>query len=221
MTLQLPQDAAVVLDVDDTLYLERNYVKSGFDAVGEHLRRHHGLEGGAETMWWGFVQGVRGSSFDRLLEVHGRAADDGLIAELVECYRSHRPDIQLLPDAVRFLARLGGRATALITDGPSVSQRAKVEALGLIERVDRLVLTDDLGVGVGKPDPTAYLLVERDLGVPPDRCWYIGDNPRKDFVTPLARGWTSIRVRRRRSLHDELPTPPGVHEIESLDELES
>ena len=221
MNSQLPADAVVVLDVDDTVYLERDYVKSGFEAVGELLRDRYGITDGGEALWSGFLEGVRGSAFDRILSAHGRTADDSAVAELVECYRGHRPTIQLLPDAAEFLARLGDRLTAVITDGPVESQRAKVVALGLDQRVDHVVLTGDLGPGRGKPDPAAYLLVEERLGVASERCWYVADNPTKDFVTPLARGWSSVRVRRPLSLHYGTATPPGVIEIESLDALVS
>jgi putative hydrolase of the HAD superfamily len=216
----VPAGAAVVLDVDDTLYLERSYVRSGFDAVGQLLRDRHGLEGVARTLWSGFEAGVRRKAFDLALAHHGVEPDAELVAALVGCYRHHRPAIELLPDAARLLRRLGSRAAAAITDGPAPSQRAKVEALGLVRWLDPIVVTGELGDGWAKPSPAAFRHVEEVLGVGPGRCWYVGDNPMKDFVAPLDRGWSAVRIRRPGSLHAGLGTPPGVVEIASLDRLE-
>ena len=47
----------VAFDVDDTLYLERDYVRSGFRAVAERVRRDHGLEGFFEGAWDAFSSG--------------------------------------------------------------------------------------------------------------------------------------------------------------------
>lgn len=217
--VELPPAAVVVLDVDDTLYLERDYVKSGFDAVGEHLQRVTGIEGFADTLWSGFNDGVRGDAFDRALMIHGLDPNADIVSDLVACYRNHSPTIELLPDAARFLSRLGGRTIAVITDGPTASQRAKVEALGLDAIADPVILTSELGPGLGKPNPTAYLLVEQHFDVAPDQCCYIADNPVKDFVTPAVRGWASIRIRRSGSLHHERPTQPPTVEVRSLDNV--
>ena len=215
----VPEDAVVVFDVDDTLYLERCYVRSGFVAVGRALAERHRVDGVADQLWQGFLDGVRGDAFDRVLRASGIEGGSALVAELVETYRSHRPDIELLPDAVDLLDALDGRPAAAITDGPAVSQRAKVTSLELHRWMDPVILTAELGPGHGKPDPLAYESVEATLGVAPGRCWYIADNPRKDFVTPLARGWTAVRIRRPLSLHREVPSPAGVHEIETRAEL--
>lgn len=219
MTVRLDPDRVIVLDVDDTLYLERDYVRSGFVAVGELVSSQLGIDGIGHTLWSGFVAGVRGDAFDRALLHHGCEPSPDLIRELVDCYRAHRPAIHLLPDAARLLDRLAGRRLAAITDGPVNSQRAKVEALGLEARADPVVLTGELGPGRSKPDPAAYVLVEQHSGLDPDRHVYIGDNPTKDFVTPLDRGWTPVRIRRPDSLHHDAPTPAGVLEISSLDEI--
>lgn len=218
--MTVPPDAVVVLDVDDTLYLERSYVRSGFLAVGDLVAAERGIDGVGATLWDGFVDGVRGDAFDRALIAHGIDPEPGLIADLVGHYRRHRPTIELLEDAARLIDRLRGRATGVITDGPAVSQRAKVDALGLPSILGEIIVTSELGDGFAKPHPRAYQQVESVYGAAPRRCWYIGDNPAKDFVTPLERGWTAVRIRRRLSLHEQVPTPDLVPEIASLDQVE-
>ncbi len=223
MTPAVPTNAVVVFDVDDTLYLERDYVRSGFDAVGQYLAERFGLASAGDQLWAGFCAGVRRDAFDRVLTANGLAPTSELVAELVAIYRNHEPTIALAGDAVQLIEWLidwlAPRAMAIITDGPASSQWAKVKALELEQVVDHVVVTADLGPGHHKPDPLPYLAIEERFQTEPRRCWYIGDNPAKDFVTPQARGWTSIRIRRPDSLHAGQPTPDGVAEIGRLTEL--
>jgi len=41
----------IVLDLDDTLYLERDYVRSGFKAVDQWLRMHKSFNDFYEEAW--------------------------------------------------------------------------------------------------------------------------------------------------------------------------
>ena len=218
MGVVIPADSVVVLDIDDTLYLERDYVRSGFRAVGRLLAAR-GVEGAGDELWAGFEAGVRHDAFDRLLSGRGMTPEPGLVGELVDCYRHHHPDIGLLPDAECFLGQLAGRPAAAITDGPLQSQRAKAAALGLGRWLDPVVLTADLGPGRSKPHHAAYELLERHFGMPAERCWYVGDNPVKDFVAPLQRGWSAVRIRRPLSLHEALDTPEGITEVGSFGQI--
>lgn len=217
--ITIPSGAVVVVDIDDTLYLERDYVRSGFEAVGQWLAAEHGRDHAATELWAGFLAGVRGDAFNRVLRAGGLDPGAELVAAAVETYRNHRPTIELAPDARRFLDGLGSRRSAVITDGPRSSQRAKAEALGLFDLVDLVVITDELGPGGAKPSPVAYRLVEERFGAAPTGCWYLADNPAKDFVSPLARGWSAVRVRRPDSLHHAVPTPAGVVEVSTLDHV--
>ncbi len=217
--LTVPGDGVVVLDVDDTLYLERSYVRSGFSSVGAFVASDWGVAGVGETLLAGFEAGVRGDAFDRALTAHGIEPTPERVTILVEHYRRHRPEIELLADAARLRDRLGERRVGVITDGPAPSQWAKIGALGLVDWVDEIVVTADLGPGCSKPSPRPYQVIEEAVGAEPGRCWYIGDNPAKDFVSPLDRGWQPVRIRRPGSLHEGVPTPAGVREISSLDQL--
>lgn len=193
----------VVFDVDDTLYLERDYVRSGFEAVGEWLRGHRGLHGFADRAWGRFEAGDRGDIFDRALVELTGAADRELVAQLVDVYRRHSPSIRLLPDAdacMRELSERGARL-AVITDGPAASQRAKVTALGLPIRCDPILVTAELGLGASKPNPVSFERVMQLASISGRSCAYVADNPAKDFKAPRSLGWTTVRVRRPGGLH--------------------
>jgi putative hydrolase of the HAD superfamily len=207
----------IALDMDDTLYLERDYVRSGFRAVDEWLAAHYDFNGFFQEAWRLFESGARGTIFDHVLETRD-IHDSQIIQKMVNVYRRHEPDIQLLPDARRFLEKFDKTNLALITDGPAVSQWAKINALNLENHIGLIIVTENLGAGCGKPSSQAYLKAQG--GCDPSSCIYIGDNPRKDFQGPKSLNWKpSIRIRRVGSLHYDQPTPADCTEINSFDEL--
>ena len=192
----------VVFDIDDTLYLERDYVRSGFAAAGAWARTELGLADFGERAWAAFEQGVRGRIFDEALVACGARAGGPLVSQLVDVYRTHTPAIEALPDVSAWLAvRPADIAVAVVTDGPLASQRAKAAALGLAAWADPIVFTEELGPGRGKPHPAAFARVEAATGVPGAACAYVADNPAKDFAGPRARGWRTVRVRREGGQH--------------------
>ena len=192
----------VVFDIDDTLYLERDYVRSGFAAVGAWARRELGVDDLGDRAWAAFEAGVRGRIFDEALAACGVRANGSLVPRLVDVYRSHAPTIELLHDVRAWLAdRPAGVDLAVLTDGPLASQRAKATALGLASWAHPIVFTDALGPGLGKPHPVAFERVEAATGLASAACAYVADNPVKDFAGPRGCGWRTVRVRRAGGLH--------------------
>src|SRR5687767_769940 len=94
------KDAPVlVFDLDDTLYPECDYVRSGFAAVDRWLREHRGVTGFSEIANAHFRGGRRGNIFDLSLEELGLPRDPALVSRLVTVYREHKPSIRLHEDA--------------------------------------------------------------------------------------------------------------------------
>jgi putative hydrolase of the HAD superfamily len=203
----------VVFDIDDTLYLETDYARSGFRAVGERVERERGLAGFGARCVELFDAGVRGSIFDAALQNY--PDPDVAVADLVAEYRAHRPDIAMLPDAAALIELLRGRAWfAAISDGPHISQIRKVEALDLRQHGVTTILTDRWGKEFWKPSPRAYAVIERMFRNVATSFCYIADNPAKDFRAPRARGWTCIRVRRAGGLHAHAESVSGEVDLE-------
>lgn len=201
----------VVFDIDDTLYLERDYVRSGIRAAGAWVRSELGRDDFAERAWLVFEAGVRGRIFDEALSACGVRPTPELVSELVAVYRSHHPDIQMLDDAERCLERLRSRVNlAVVTDGPIDSQRAKAVALGVHTWSQLTVFTSELGDGMSKPHCRAFEMVEEATGCHGEECAYLADNPAKDFLGPRSLGWSTVRVRRPQSLHSAVPSGPDV-----------
>jgi len=192
----------VVFDLDDTLYLERNYVRSGFRAVGRFLEKEFSQDGFFSVAWEEFEMGRRGDIFDRALERLDGPPVDCPIQELVTVYRRHVPELSLESDARACLDDLDGKVTlALVTDGPLASQKSKAKALKLVRWIEHLVFTADLSPGLGKPHPRAFELVQERAGFEGEACIYVADNPLKDFFGPQRLGWKTLRIRRPGGLH--------------------
>lgn len=213
----------IVLDMDDTLYLERDYAYSGFRAVGNWVASQFGRTGFADLCRSLFDAGVRGTVFNQALPQFGLGSDELIVRQLLTVYRTHYPAIQLLPDSLEFLRKWRDSSfVALISDGPLVAQRQKVRALDLEKWLDLCVLTDVWGKPYWKPCLRAYQEVQHYFRAEPRQCVYVADNPTKDFVACHQLGWRSVRLRRRHGLHGRAKATAdrrADHEICSLDEM--
>jgi putative hydrolase of the HAD superfamily len=218
------QKLVIVFDLDDTLYPEHEFVASGFQAVDEELGRR-GIHGFLPVARKLFDEGLRGTIFDAALIQLDVPFTPELIAELVETYRSHVPQLQLFPDASWALNRYASTTLGLLTDGISRTQRNKVLALGLMTRFAATIFTDELGPGLRKPSLVPFQRISAHLEVQPEthRLVYVADNPKKDFVAPNQLGWMTIRIQRGIGEYckldpiDQRHAPQ--HEINTLEEL--
>lgn len=214
----------VVFDLDDTLYLERDFCRSGFAAAEAWLAERQDSRGLAAAAMALLEAGHRGRIFDLALPMIGAVPSGELVQALVAVYRGHAPQIALAPDAAALLAAPPpGWAWALLSDGPAAVQRRKIAALGLDRyALAPMVCTDEFGRAFWKPHPRGYERIERTFGLPGPRFAYVADNPAKDFVTPRRRGWLAIEIRRDGRIHaDARPAPGGEADvvITSLGEL--
>ena len=208
-----------VLDLDDTLILEKDFVYSGFKAVDHWLASNSIVKDFFEIALKIFEEGRRGDVFNRALESAGYSPSSDLINTLINVYRSHKPKISLLSDAIEFLNFFDKKSLALITDGYSETQWNKIKALDIERHIGNIIVTGDWGKEYWKPHPRAF--IETSRGYQRSECIYIGDNPHKDFYAPLQLNWLpSIRIRRPGSLHENAVTPEWCLEITSLSGFE-
>lgn len=215
----------VVFDLDDTLYPERSFAMSGFAAVGKWLAARMSCPiDPVARMSALFDTGDRRHVFDQLLAELGVKEIDTWLPQMIDCYRNHVPDIRLDDAAQRAIKRWRSSfKLCVISDGTFHVQQRKIEALGLADFLDTIILTDAWGPDFWKPHPRAFQTVEHTWNCPGPSCVYIADNPTKDFVAPRQLGWATIRLRRPRGIYadahaPELGTP--AHEVTSLDEID-
>jgi len=192
----------VIFDLDDTLYLEADYAKSGMDFIGRWASEELGVEGFAEELHRLWNENIRTKTFDIALKNIGIKLERAQIKEMVSQYRQHKPNIFLQDDARLVLDILkDDYVLGLITDGYEVAQRNKIEALKLHEWMSQIIVTDSLGPDCWKPSQIPYKLMEEKVNLDAFECVYIGDNVKKDFVTARARGWKTVQVNRAGKVH--------------------
>lgn len=179
---------ALVFDLDDTLYKERDYVRSCFVWVSAHLAAAHGYAGEPERLSRDFANGAR-DPVGALCREIGLAED--AVARVIAGMRSHAPAIALSPDAALLIAHLRAHAApfSIVTDGRSVTQRRKLEALGLD---DALSVSISGETGWTKPDTRCFAAAVAAHGA--ERLVYVADNPAKDFLGPNRLGWTTVML---------------------------
>jgi putative hydrolase of the HAD superfamily len=213
----------LAFDLDDTLYPEVEFVKSGFEAVAKHLDKLALISAELffQTAWNFFARGIRGKIFNLALDQLSMTFSEDQLLELVSIYREHQPNIRPFPDSANLLQALKEQNCdlALISDGPFQTQLNKVRALGLERYFDYLLLTGAFGPDWGKPSPRAFLELMKRTGIEASKCVYVADNPRKDFLGPNRLGWHTIRVREKIGLYYHEIPPAGGEPRETLERL--
>lgn len=218
---------AVIFDLDDTLYPEADYVRSGFRAVAawaaETLRIP--AEPAIAELDRLFADGVRRDTFDRWLRARGfghQAAE--LVPQMVEAYRNHSPTLTPFDGIPELLQSLSDScALGLVSDGYLTVQEKKWRALGVQEYFGAVVFSDALGRDAWKPSPRPFERVLEQLGCAPTAALYVGDNPAKDFLGAGRLGMHTIRCRFPGGEHRQVEPLSDAHAptwtVESLSQL--
>ena len=202
----------VIFDLDDTLYSEKEYVRSGYKAVSDYLG------GGYEEMLWNYFESGK-PAIDELLRKIGRESEKDTALDV---YRSHKPCIHLYPDAADIIEglKVKGIKVGIITDGRPEGQRNKLEALGLI--VDDIIVTDELGgIQFRKPCDIAFRIMQTKWRLNFNEIAYVGDNQAKDFQAPQQLGMISVLFQnesgiyhyRERTDNESLIIVRSLHEL--------
>jgi putative hydrolase of the HAD superfamily len=181
----IPKDACWVFDLDDTLYKEHTYQESGFKAVIGLIQRLYNIDV-ADLVEVSHMNGL-----DVFEEVcHHLNLPISTKDSFLWYYRLHRPDIKLSENTKSTLQVIvkNSRHTAIITDGRIISQKLKIDALGL-SHIPSFVSEE---WGENKPGVKRFEYVMQTLKA--DCYIYVGDNIKKDFITPNELGWKTIGI---------------------------
>lgn len=216
---------AVIFDLDDTLYPERDYVLSGFRAVSLWAEIHLGI-----PSVQGFMElkamldtGVRGNTFDRWLASH-QIPVNGAVQEMVRIYRNHQPTLTPFPEVPDLLSSLKKTyRLGLLSDGYLEVQQRKLCALRLTHYFDAIVFSDEWGRESWKPSVKPFEEILARLRTEASASIYIGDNPTKDFLGSRQLGMFTIWIKRPERIYTSMQPPTSNHApdltLESLVEL--
>lgn len=174
---------AVIFDLDDTLYSEKQYIRSGYKKIAEYFN----IPDMEEEMWNSFENG--GKAIDEVLKAHGLISKK---EQALYIYRFQEPKISLYSGVGELLIRIKKKKKiGIITDGRPEGQRAKLKALNI--NVDKVIITDELGgTEYRKPNPKAFEIMQKELNTEFEKMVYIGDNIKKDFIAPQKLGMKYI-----------------------------
>lgn len=187
----------VCFDLDDTLCKEIDYLKSAFNEIAEYAAIH--CEGCSDSVKilaikaYNRILGAYRDGYNAFDELNGFLGIELPLSDYLCIYRNHKPKITLSKDVANTLDALkrDNVRLGLITDGRSMQQRNKIEALGL----DRWIGNEDIVIseefGSEKPSLTNYEYFMNRYPECVDFS-YVGDNPQKDFIAPNALGWMTI-----------------------------
>ncbi len=129
-----------------------------------------------------------------------------------------RQNLELYPDADASIRWANDRfqVTGIITNGPSDVQWGEVYAVGLEDRVDRVIVAGD--INAFKPDPRIFEAALEGLGIPPQAAVFIGNSAAHDAAGATQAGWTAIWLNRDGDTYPaSLPSPTAT--VTGLDEV--
>ena len=182
-----------VFDLDDTIYPEFEYKKSGLNEISNLIAR---------------LFKVKKSKINQIINEKGDAFNDiskylnipSMKESLIWLYRLHCPKIKLKKNIIKTLEKIkeNGDEIIFLTDGRSITQRLKLESLGLLKY--KHYISEDYSSE--KPNILRYKMINDDY--PHDDLLYIADNPIKDFVAPNKLNWLTVLIKQNwKTVHQQ------------------
>lgn len=188
----------LILDMDETLYPERQFARSGFRAVAAEVARRFDVPAAAarRALLRALRAGGRAQAFQSLCLECGVPA--AVIPELVAVFRAHAPRLRLPADTRDLLtqARARGWRIGILTNGLPAVQARKARALGLAPLVDAIVYAEEWGTGRGKPEREPFEVVRARLDTRAALTVFVGDDPWRDIYGARAAGLHTILLHR-------------------------
>jgi len=207
---------AVIFDMDDTLFLEKDYVLSGFNKISIFLEDEFNINSKDSYFFLEnrFFTCGRENIFDHLLVKYAEElksiSTNNLIKEMVAVYRSHIPNILLDHTTTFILNKLKEKKikTAIVTDGLPSMQKNKVYALGLNKIIDEIVYCWENNSA--KPSAKCFKIAAKRMKVDIKDCLIVGDHPQKDIVPARILFAKAYRIHTGRfcDLDNDLIYPP-------------
>lgn len=197
MIHQSKKNTVLVLDLDDTLYKEEDYVLSGINHIAELLKKttQQDLK---EKLFSFYRSNPKGDFLELACQL--AALPPSSKESLLWAYRTHHPSISLDDETKQWLERCKKEyhAIAILTDGRSITQRLKIAALGLSDIPAYISEEWDST----KPDKKRFNAIQEKWS---DNYYiYIGDNPKKDFIAPNELKWSTFCLKaNKKNIHSQ------------------
>ena len=201
---------AVIFDLDDTLFDHGGSVRTALTTwlpqvpaadLPQLTRAWFDLEHVHYESWRAghisFDEQRRRRIRDFWLHLGRQLAPHDDLDSLFASYLTHYEHAwQAFDDARPALVELNGLGflTAVLTNGSTAQQNAKVDRIGLRARLCAVITSEELGVA--KPDPRCYLSACEQLGVEPSQALHVGDRDDLDVLSARAAGLQAVHLDR-------------------------
>lgn len=177
----------VIFDLDDTLYYEIDYLRSAYKEIANAFVDKTHVDDLLQQMLYQYNSG--NNVFKYLLSNYSSNLE---VSDLLEIYRNHKPDIALSKSRTDLLQTLSlwNIPIGLVTDGRTITQRSKIDALGLSQYIhsSNIIISEEFGSS--KPSVANFEYFQTQYN---NKTFvYIGDNVSKDFLAPNQLGWKTI-----------------------------
>jgi putative hydrolase of the HAD superfamily len=227
-----PDIKAVLFDVDDTLFDREAAQRITLEQIVKQLPEALGKYAMSRLMevW---LESDRFASADFVASPPSQTLRDtrsrkflqllGLGEELVETVtRTYLKEYPLVntpvAGAIPLVKNLSLRfKTGVVSNSLPDVQYRKLETLGLRDIFSCIVLSEE--IGIRKPDPRIFRHAAGLLGVPPEKCLYIGDSFCADVIGARSAGMQACWYRQGK------PAPPDQsvkadYTVDALSEIE-
>lgn len=184
-----------IFDLDDTLFKELDYVKSGLFFCANQISKKTGENKLKiyNKLFEIFKKKGRGCVFNFYFDDNKKE-----IKKYIKLYRNHYPNINLYNDAKKFLNKIKKEKNSiyLVTDGHKDSQLQKLKKLKIKKIFKRIFITPNYGKSFMKPSLKCFQIIKKLEKCKWSDMIYIGDNPIKDFVNLNKKGVITARIKR-------------------------
>lgn len=209
---------ALIFDVDDTLYnqiqpferaLERHIEVAREQIEPLYLSFRRYADEVFETTAIGKMS-LKDSHIYRMkhaLADFGYQVSDATALAIQIDYDYFQGQIELSPVFPEIFSwcQAQGIAMGIITNGPYRHQLRKIRTMGLVNwfELEHVLISGQ--VGITKPDPAIFQLMEERLGMPGEDICYLGDSFENDVVGAKAANWKAIWFNHRKRVEPIAP----------------
>jgi putative hydrolase of the HAD superfamily len=189
---------AVVFDLDNVLYDEKEYIYAAFRSIARFLsgRCRFSEDEVYSKLVCDFEK--KGSMYPRLFNdaLADLGLDQSLVPEILKLYALVDSKVELFPEATSVLLALRslGLKLALVTNGSIRIQSSKIRLLGVEKFFDVVVYARETPSAKDKPYPEVYSVALQKLGVEAGKAISVGDNPHTDFWGAKRLGMRTVRI---------------------------
>lgn len=184
----IKENKTVIFDLDDTLYNEIDFLKSAYKEISKEIAND--VNADALSIYKEMLTYFNNEKnvFEVIIKKYNSTYYS--IQDLLDLYRSHLPKLELSEDKKKVLDYLKTNNTnmGLLTDGRSVQQRNKINALKLNNWFSEIIISEEFGSE--KPSVDNYKYFEKVFKK--GDYYYIADNVKKDFISANKLNWTTI-----------------------------